>query len=394
MADLSHLSDDELKALYNDNYKAVPKEQLAPIADQLNAEKTEKERKASEAEAARQAALPPPTAMDKASEFAYEYLAKPVGAAAEFAMEHPKEIGGAIGTAATLYKGREWINNQNLKAASDLFSNLSNNLTDVDNEIRRYSTSSRPVPQDLLDRRAQLSEQVRVAQSKIPGFNPNLKAAPMPAPVQAPVAPTAPAPMPAPMPAPVQAPAAPTMPAATNIRPGPVAPTPTPDIYGRIEPTMGPRPVMQPGAVPGVAMSAEDIAARAAIGQAARGAAGRALGAVLGGPATAAMMVMQPTELGPKVPSTGPLRGSELNPATNRPWSAQELAEYDAIYNPPQQPSPMQRQYRATQQAQINQPSGYTPSPAEARNILESNDERTIRIFGGRDKLIQIAGGR
>jgi hypothetical protein len=35
--------------------------------------------------------------------------------------------------------------------------------------------------------------------------------------------------------------------------------------------------------------------------------------------------------------------------------------------------------------------SGYQPSAQEAQNLLASGDERTINIYGGRQKLQQIA---
>lgn len=36
--------------------------------------------------------------------------------------------------------------------------------------------------------------------------------------------------------------------------------------------------------------------------------------------------------LGPEVPETGPLRGSELNPKTHRLWTKEELAQYNQFY--------------------------------------------------------------
>jgi hypothetical protein len=48
--------------------------------------------------------------------------------------------------------------------------------------------------------------------------------------------------------------------------------------------------------------------------------------------ATAALM---PGNVGQNynVPTTGPLRGSEINPETRRPWTPEELARYNAQYN-------------------------------------------------------------
>jgi hypothetical protein len=55
----------------------------------------------------------------------------------------------------------------------------------------------------------------------------------------------------------------------------------------------------------------------------------RFAGSRVGGGIQAALY---PSDLGPPVPTTGPLRGSEINPATRRPWTAQELAQYRAQY--------------------------------------------------------------
>ena len=38
--------------------------------------------------------------------------------------------------------------------------------------------------------------------------------------------------------------------------------------------------------------------------------------------------------------------------------------------------------------------SGYTPSPQEAANILSSGDQHTINVYGGAERLNQIAGGQ
>lgn len=44
-------------------------------------------------------------------------------------------------------------------------------------------------------------------------------------------------------------------------------------------------------------------------------------------------------------------------------------------------------------QAISNAPSGYTPNPEEASNLLLSNDERLINIYGGRNRLNDIIAG-
>jgi hypothetical protein len=42
-----------------------------------------------------------------------------------------------------------------------------------------------------------------------------------------------------------------------------------------------------------------------------------------------AQLALTPSSTGPAVPSVGRLRGSEINPMTRRPWTAQELAAYE-----------------------------------------------------------------
>lgn len=44
-------------------------------------------------------------------------------------------------------------------------------------------------------------------------------------------------------------------------------------------------------------------------------------------------------------------------------------------------------------QAVANAPTGYTPTAEEAKNILDSGDQRTIQLYGGADRLGQIAAG-
>ena len=49
----------------------------------------------------------------------------------------------------------------------------------------------------------------------------------------------------------------------------------------------------------------------------------------------------------------------------------------------------------ANRRAAISRPNtGYVPSSQEAQNLLASNDERMINMYGGREKLKQLAGIR
>ena len=60
---------------------------------------------------------------------------------------------------------------------------------------------------------------------------------------------------------------------------------------------------------------------------------GRAVGTtarVVGSaPVMGAQLALSPSSTGPAVPSVGRLRGSEINPMTRRPWTAQELVMYE-----------------------------------------------------------------
>jgi hypothetical protein len=131
--------------------------------------------------------------------------------------------------------------------------------------------------------------------------------------------------------------------------PGPVAPSPTSPIVnsaGRPMPmSTGPAPVVRES-VGMRNMPTQAATGTAATGVMARGAeyaakirelaAQKALQvapnvARVGVGATAALM---PGNVGQNynVPTTGPLRGSEINPETRRPWTPEELARYNAQY--------------------------------------------------------------
>jgi len=47
----------------------------------------------------------------------------------------------------------------------------------------------------------------------------------------------------------------------------------------------------------------------------------------------AAQMAAYSPELGPKTPQVGRMRGMEINPLTNRPWTPQQIAQYEANPN-------------------------------------------------------------
>lgn len=115
---------------------------------------------------------------------------------------------------------------------------------------------------------------------------------------------------------------------------GPVAPQPMPGVStaGPVAPANMPaanQPQMrapQPSMANRVqAAAAQRISNLPAMGEMLGGAArlaGRALG-----PLSA---VMQTTDTGPAVPGTGRMRGMEINPLTGRPWTPEQIAQYES----------------------------------------------------------------
>lgn len=115
----------------------------------------------------------------------------------------------------------------------------------------------------------------------------------------------------------VRTPVVPTGPAPA----GPVAPTSMPPLTAG-EPPL--RPPVQPSMADRAGNLVRAVAANKVVQNAAR----------LGGIAGIASMLLEPSNAGQNYPfpMSGPLRGSELNPATGRPWTPQELAAYRAQY--------------------------------------------------------------
>lgn len=169
--------------------------------------------------------------------------------------------------------------------------------------------------------------------------------------------PVAPAPAPAPRPAPVATPSAPVNPYAGNpgaaeqalskLTPaqleayyaGGATPESLPE---NLRPGAPPQPKIGGPAAAEGANFIENIskkylpAAGRAFSSAMETPVGRAVGTgarILGSaPVLGAQLALTPTSTGPVVPSKGPLRGSELNPNTRRPWTPQELAAYESRY--------------------------------------------------------------
>lgn len=103
---------------------------------------------------------------------------------------------------------------------------------------------------------------------------------------------------------------------------GPVAPTPA---AGGMPPLTAGEPPFRPPAQPSVLDRATTMVRQLAANRALQQGAAR-----LGGAAA----LLMPSNIGQDYPfpQSGPLRGSELNPATGRPWTREELAAYRAQY--------------------------------------------------------------
>jgi hypothetical protein len=121
---------------------------------------------------------------------------------------------------------------------------------------------------------------------------------------------------------------------AQALRPGPVAPAPT-TFTGGANPAFD-RALSQPAQQPGVMQRGMDIAskmrqiaAERVVAPAANAASAAAPYARAAGGVTAALMPGNAGQNYP-FPQSGPMRGMEINPATGRPWTAQELQAYNS----------------------------------------------------------------
>lgn len=115
---------------------------------------------------------------------------------------------------------------------------------------------------------------------------------------------------------------------------GPVAPQPMPGVSagGPVAPANMPaanQPQMrapQPSMASRVqAAAAQRISNLPAMGELMSGAM-RTAGRILG----PAGLALESSELGPKTPQTGRMRGMEINPLTGAPWTPQQIAQYEA----------------------------------------------------------------
>lgn len=122
---------------------------------------------------------------------------KVIGAAQvpfQIAAEHPVETGIGLGAAKALHLAGKYVEGQKMAAnaanavaqtnaatsaaesASKQFTSMLGNYSKMNNDIRQYQKLGQQVPQSLLDAQARLGQQIELAQSKLPGYNPNIKA--------------------------------------------------------------------------------------------------------------------------------------------------------------------------------------------------------------------------
>jgi len=126
--------------------------------------------------------------------------------------------------------------------------------------------------------------------------------------------------------------------AAQQARPMPVSPSPIVDAQGRPM-QMQPRPVAPavPAGVPaapvaqaaeqGVMNRAKQVVQQLALSKLAPMATNLLKGA------NVASLAGYSSDLGPKTPQTGRMRGMEINPLTGAPWTSEQIAQYEANPN-------------------------------------------------------------
>lgn len=163
------------------------------------------------------------------------------------------------------------------------------------------------------------------------------------------VTPPTPAPAPAPAPSPIITPQntggvpRPQMPTGNPAQtmdilraPAPSAPTmpsapPTPPVGGPAAAqaeTFLQRMASQFGGIAQKVAPALQSAAESPVGRVAGG----ALRIAGSAPVVGAQLMSHSAPLGPQVPMSGPQRGSEINPRTGQPWTAQDLSQYNQQY--------------------------------------------------------------
>lgn len=247
----------------------------------------------------------------------------------------------AVGAGIGLYKTAQAVNAYKQGAASKLYGDLLNNYSKLNHDIRQYEKLKTPVPQELLDARARLGQQLEVAQSKIPGYSKTV-----PTPQAGPVSPAT-------------APAAAPQAAPQTVR---VAPAPT-------------APAQAAQAVaPEVEAAAQAAKAAAPAAEAGGGILSRMTPYLQGLGKIAA----------PVARVAGPA-GAALTAAEAYPYLQQ------AQVGERTKSGEVGKMVKSATKMALAMPTPAPLTPTEAQNLLASGDERTINIYGGRAKLQAIA---
>ena len=268
--DLSQLSDDDLKRLYNNDYNGLSEETKQIVNSQAAAKQQAEQTQLAQQQAQMQAQQGP-------GDWAMQNVVTPVtgGAitAGNLIADHPLIAAGAAGAWKANKMANAWQSaaaqraaSEQLTANTDLYRSLMSNQTKADAEIRQLlkqhpDPTTRPADitrqiESLGQRSANLGNQITEAGKAIKPITP----AEQPSIIQR------------------------GMDIASKMRQFAAE---------RVIPSMG-------------------QAARSAINPVTVG-----IGSMLYSPST-----------GPDVPQSGPYKGMELNPRTRRPWTPQELAQY------------------------------------------------------------------
>lgn len=242
----------------------------------------------------------------------------------------------ALAAGAGLYKTAQAVNAYKQGANAKLYGDLLNNYSKLNHDIRQYEKAGKVVPPELLDSRARLGQQIEVAQSKLPGYEKTVKA-----------------------------PTAAAVPEAAPAQPVRVAPAP------QAAPTA---PAAGAGAVAPEAQAAAQ-AAKAAAPTA------EAAGGIL-------------SKIAPYLQTAGRIAAPVARVAgpAGMVASAYEAAPYlkQADIGQRTKSGEVGQMVKSATKMALAMPTPAPLSPQEAKNLLDSGDERTINIYGGRQKLLQM----
>lgn len=108
-----------------------------------------------------------------------EKAAGVIQTAGQLAGEYGKQAAEIGGAAYGGYKGVQAINAYKANTAVTQMNGLLNGYSKMTHDIRQYEKAGQPVPQELRDAHARLGQQVEMAQSKVPGYNPSTTATPV-----------------------------------------------------------------------------------------------------------------------------------------------------------------------------------------------------------------------